>query len=77
MGSERSSRKTTKRQTTTDTDMFDTMVETPTLRYASISLSHEGKATRGIKKCSKDKGQIASRACCGQGEGGGAGCLLF
>jgi hypothetical protein len=38
-----------------DTDMFDTMVETPTLRYASITLSNEGKAVRGSKKGKKDK----------------------
>ena len=60
-----------------DTDMFDTMVETPTLRYASITLSNEGKAVRGSKKGKKDKNMIANRACCGQGEGGGGGCQLF
>lgn len=38
-----------------DTDMFDTMVETPTLRYASITLSNEGKAVRGSKKGKKGK----------------------
>ena len=45
--------------------MFDTMVETPTLRYASITLSNEGKAVRGSKKGKKDKGKLAGHACCG------------
>lgn len=43
------------KRVTMDTDMFDTMVETPTLRYASITLSNEGKAVRGSKKGKKGK----------------------
>ena len=63
--------------TTVDSDLFDTIVDTPTLRYASITMNSEGKLTRGAdKKGSKrNKGQVG-HACCGQSEGGG-GCQLF
>ena len=75
--SSRQSITNTKRLTSTDTDNFDTMMETPTaLRYASLSLDSERGDRKKGKRGSRSKAGPGGQACCGSGSEGG-GCLLF
>lgn len=58
----------------TDTDNFDTMMETPSaLRYVNPSLHSENEKKKAKKNSKKTLGQ---GACCGS-ENGGSGCHVF